>query len=458
MLGLSVVVAVMGLSAGSAAVVIGAMLLAPLMTPVMGAAAALAMALPRHLSRSLAVVGVASVGSVWLAYLLALLVPDTSLSTEVLARTSPDLRDLMVALAAGAAGAYATVRPDVSSSLPGVAVAVALVPPLATIGMTIEAGRGDLAGGAALLYLANLLAIVLIGTMVFVATGFVPRSRLARKGFHVAGSGVVVAMATVAVAVPLAVASIAAANDGQDRAKLYEAARSWLEGTGDDLDEVRMIEADVVRVKISGPNPPPPTEDLERAIDQILGAAATVEVRWTQTHDPRKPLGSDAAQAGETAVREVVDDWLAGAATGTYEVVDFEVTDDLIRVDLVSAEPPPAIDDLYARLRERLDVVTPVEVNWTRRTTLRSSAAAEAETSSVDRVLRELRVAAQDWARAFDGYLVDDVTFDGDRVTVELLGPDAVDVTTLEQHLRFIAGGDIEVRIWLTRRQALTGG
>lgn len=71
MMGLSVVVAVMGLSVGSAAVVIGAMLLSPLMTPLMGSAAALAMALPRHLSRSLMIVIVSTILSVLLAVVLA---------------------------------------------------------------------------------------------------------------------------------------------------------------------------------------------------------------------------------------------------------------------------------------------------------------------------------------------------------------------------------------------------
>jgi uncharacterized membrane protein len=76
-----------------------------------------------------------------------------------------------VALAAGAAGAYATVREEVSAALPGVAVAVALVPPLATAGLVLEAGQVELAKGALLLYLANLVAIMSSGIAVFLATG-----------------------------------------------------------------------------------------------------------------------------------------------------------------------------------------------------------------------------------------------------------------------------------------------
>ncbi len=148
MMALSIVVAVMGLSADSAAVVIGAMLLAPLMTPVMGVAAAVAMALPSLILRPLAYVASATVGGVFGSFVLGAVLSTGPLSAELLSRTSPDVRDLLVALAAGAAGAYAIVRPDVSASLPGVAVAVALVPPLASVGLALEAGRGDLARGA----------------------------------------------------------------------------------------------------------------------------------------------------------------------------------------------------------------------------------------------------------------------------------------------------------------------
>ena len=299
MLGLSVLVAVMGLSADSAAVVIGAMLLAPLMVPVMAIAAAISMALPRHLLRAAAIVAGASLASVLLAFLVAMILPDGQLPGEVLSRTSPDLRDLLVALAAGAAGAYATVRSDVSSALPGVAVAVALVPPLAAVGLTLEGGRADLAEGAALLYVANLTAIVLVGVLVFLVTGFVPPRRLRQTGGRVFGAGILVTAATVAVAVPLTLASVAAAHAGRERERLHAAATSWLQGTGDDLDDVRRSD-DLVRVKVSGPIPPPGTADLERAVRQIIGSSAAVEVRWTQTQAP--PADGDGGEVDSEAL------------------------------------------------------------------------------------------------------------------------------------------------------------
>ena len=179
MLALSVVIAVLGLSLDSDAVIIGAMLIAPLMTPVIGTAAALVMGWPRRLAQAALAVLAGSAGAVGISFALVSVLPAGSqvLTPAVLSRTSPDLRDLAVALAAGAAGAYATAREDVSAALPGVAVAVALVPPLAASGFTLAIGREDLAAGALLLFAANLVAIVLIGSVVLLASGFVPPGR-----------------------------------------------------------------------------------------------------------------------------------------------------------------------------------------------------------------------------------------------------------------------------------------
>jgi uncharacterized membrane protein len=92
LLSLSVAIAVMGLSLDSSAVVIGAMLIAPLMTPVMGTAAAVAMGWSRRLAVAAATVVLASAGSVGLAWLLASVLPQGELTREMLTRTSPDAR------------------------------------------------------------------------------------------------------------------------------------------------------------------------------------------------------------------------------------------------------------------------------------------------------------------------------------------------------------------------------
>ncbi len=184
---LSVLIAVMGLLADSTAVVIGAMLVAPLMSPVLGAAAALVMGWPKRVLRQLAISFVAAGGAIVLAALTSLVFPGTTdpLPGEILARTSPNLLDLGIALAAGAAGAYAQIRRAASDALTGVAVAVALVPPLAVVGICLQLQLFSLALGAFLLFLANVAGIIMSAVVTFLICGLVPGRRLQ------AGSGLI---------------------------------------------------------------------------------------------------------------------------------------------------------------------------------------------------------------------------------------------------------------------------
>ena len=452
MMAFSMVVAVMGMSAGSAAVVIGAMLLAPLMTPVMGVAAALSMGLPGPMMRPLAQVAFASVGSVAGAYVLAMSLADGALSTEILSRTSPDVRDLLVALAAGAAGAYATVRPDVSSALPGVAVAVALVPPLAAAGLTLEAGRGDLASGALLLYGANLAAIVLVAVTVFVLTGFVPVRRLRAISKRVFLGAAVAGIATLAAAVPLALATVSAAETGRDRAHLEEVAAGWLQGTGDDLDELR-VDGKVVQIRVSGPNPPPDTAALLRSARQVLGSGASIQVRWTQVHEADVREGDDRSDARDRLeqVEAAVDEWLAGRGD-TFEVTDISVTQERVDVDVTSADPPPGVDRLSERLNDELELGVEVVVNWTRRTTFVPTDKTDV-TPTVEDVKEMLEATVHRWARGHDGVELQALDYDGVKLSVDLVGPAPVDVAVLAAQLREIVGQRSPVDIWFTQRQ-----
>ncbi len=173
---LSTAIAVFGILGDSTAVVIGAMLVAPLMVPVLGGAAAIVMGWPRRIvSRSLLVAG-GSVLAVLLAAVISLIIPGrtTHLPAELMARTSPNVLDFGIALAAGSAGAYGQVRRHAAEALTGVAVAVALVPPLAVVGITLQLMEWQLAFGAALLFLANVVGIVIAASATFLAAGFVP--------------------------------------------------------------------------------------------------------------------------------------------------------------------------------------------------------------------------------------------------------------------------------------------
>ncbi|MBN1660492.1 MAG: DUF389 domain-containing protein [Anaerolineae bacterium] len=188
MIGLSAAIASFGLLQNSAAVIIGAMLVAPLMSAIFGLSLGVVRGDLRLLRRAASATLRGMLLGISVGAVLTLVMPAQALPGEVLSRTEPGLLDLGVALASGAAGAYALSRKGVSASLPGVAIAAALVPPLAVVGIGISRGQSDVAGGALLLFLTNLVSIVAAGGLVFLWLGFRPlpgqasRARVFRGG------------------------------------------------------------------------------------------------------------------------------------------------------------------------------------------------------------------------------------------------------------------------------------
>ena len=169
---LSTVIATAGVIADSTATVIGAMINAPLAVPIPGAAVAIAYGELRPLLLSTAVVVGAMVVVVALAAAIAVVLPQLhppSHNSQITGRASPTLVDLVAAAATGLAGAFAVGRRDIGDILPGVAIAISLVPPLAVVGVAGSTGEWDSAWGALLLFLTNVLAIVVVGTAVFSA-------------------------------------------------------------------------------------------------------------------------------------------------------------------------------------------------------------------------------------------------------------------------------------------------
>lgn len=163
---LSTLIASFGLLLNSGAVIIGAMLVAPMMTPIVGAGLSVTQGnlhLFRTSARSVAKGFVLAFG---LSILLGLSVQffmDSSgwPNSEMLARDSPSLLDLLVAFISGLVASYAMGRPNLTSALPGVAIAAALIPPIATAGMSLAMGNLALMFGALLLFLTNIVAIAL---------------------------------------------------------------------------------------------------------------------------------------------------------------------------------------------------------------------------------------------------------------------------------------------------------
>lgn len=169
---LATLVAGYGLFANSTAVVIGAMLIAMLLGPIMGLAMGLVDGDTQLLKRASIAETVGAIMVVVIAFVMGRMHFDLPITAEMMARAHPNLLDLMIALAGGAAGAYATVSPKVNAGIVGVAIATALVPPLTTCGICLSRGLYDLAGGAFLLFATNLVAIQAAASLVLFLHGF----------------------------------------------------------------------------------------------------------------------------------------------------------------------------------------------------------------------------------------------------------------------------------------------
>ncbi|MFN9624435.1 MAG: DUF389 domain-containing protein [Cyanobacteriota bacterium] len=158
-------IATLGLLANSAAVVIGAMVVAPWILPLQAMAFEV---LRGNLPGFLAALRTLLLGvllGVLVSVGVGLMVGMPTFGQEVIARTHPNLLDLGVALAAGAVAMFAKLRKEAVSALAGLAIAVALVPPMCVVGLSLSAGLWPRAGGALVLFLTNLLGI-LSGAMV----------------------------------------------------------------------------------------------------------------------------------------------------------------------------------------------------------------------------------------------------------------------------------------------------
>ncbi len=230
LLGLSVVIATMGMLRNSGAVVIAAMLIAPMMTPILGIAAALVMGWTRRAAKLLIIVCLAALASIFVAWLLCqiadyprgIIVPG-----QISARTDPGTEDLVIALAAGVAGAYVQINRAEISLLPGAAIGVSLVPPLSASGTLLYFGQPSAAYEASLIFATNLCAIIIAACIVYVASG--ARSVLRRGKRRLRFSfGIAMTMACLAlIVVQLGRATYARYEETDTEARLVQGIADW---------------------------------------------------------------------------------------------------------------------------------------------------------------------------------------------------------------------------------------
>ncbi|MBN1288845.1 MAG: DUF389 domain-containing protein [Actinobacteria bacterium] len=275
------VIATYGVVSDSVATIIGAMIVAPLMTPIMAVSLSSLSGDGKNIAISTGLVAAGAVFTVFLAWGLAAVLPgmvQVAGNTSIASRTSPRVIDLIVALAAGAAGAFATSREDVSDALPGVAIAVSLVPPLSVVGVCLSAGEAGDATGALVLFLTNFLAIVAAGLLVFAIMGYGGAS-LSRKNQKMKRwAHVTVVAAILMICVPLGVTSYRTALSRVLVQKTQSAAEEWLKGT--DYDVIN-VEADVrdVNMVIAGDGELPGLDVLLSGLGEKTSLKVNLSVR-----------------------------------------------------------------------------------------------------------------------------------------------------------------------------------
>lgn len=272
---LSTILASFGLFANSSPVVIGAMILAPLMSPIIS----LSMGVLRQdkilVKNGLITILIGVVVGLFFAILLTIITPIYEINKEILSRTNPNIIDLGIAVVSGAAGAYAHAKEEVAKTLAGVAIAVALVPPLAVSGIGIGLLNFDIFLGAFLLLLTNLTGMVLTGALTFLLVGYSP-FRLARRGI------IISLMIVSAISIPLGYGFFTKVQDSKMIANLSN------QTIGDyEIQQVNIIRRNPLKLGITVASKSFPTaseiqliqDDLEKQIKQSIDLEVTVKIR-----------------------------------------------------------------------------------------------------------------------------------------------------------------------------------
>ena len=276
---LASIIATCGLLGDSVASVIGAMIISPLMTPIMGLVVALITGSRSRAVRSGVLVAAGVAIAIGVGFLISRFMPlgwDPLDSSQVLARTSPRLLDLVIALASGAAGAYALSRSDVADSLPGVAIAISLVPPLNNAGILLAAGERHLAWESFLLFFTNFVAILIAGSIMFVISGLA--KSYGRGPGNLRRLGVVILVLLVVIAIPLSSNRDLYWNDVQHEDASLAAVQDWLSGTNWEIVSVD-AEGDHLELLLAGEGDLPDSAPLIAELQDVMGGEPTITAR-----------------------------------------------------------------------------------------------------------------------------------------------------------------------------------
>ncbi len=287
---LAATIASYGLFANSPAVIIGAMIVAMLLGPIVGVSLALVDSDPKILLKSLLSLLAGAVAVLATAFIIGIVHRDIPITSEIMVRTVPNFLDLMIALAGGAAGAYATVSYGLSLALVGVAIATALVPPLASASILLARGEIALALGALELAVVNLVAIQFSASVVLWLTGFrrvtstsgEPMTKFLRQNLLS-----IVILVTLAVSLSVSSSRAIAKQlfETKTRFNLEQEINSSLGSHVTGIRFEKVPGRTIVRAVVRGPNPPSAIQVA--ALEDKLpfspdGTTVTLRIRFVQ--------------------------------------------------------------------------------------------------------------------------------------------------------------------------------
>lgn len=280
------VVATAGIAADSATTIIGAMLIAPLMSPMLGVALASALGRPRDVFRTLGLTlfGMAIVVTVSAG--VTALIPaaaDMETNSQVLARVSPRLVDLVIALAAGFVAALASMRHDIPDTLPGVAISASIVPPLCVVGAGLCEGALRASVGALLLFVANFIAIQVMGAVVYMLMGIIPRRESVPASDARAAWYAITAMAALALVLALMDASMGIVRSNELERQVQSTTAAWVRDSGYRVTSVS-VDGREVYVQIAGSGSEPSARSLASSLAEKDVDVSGVSVSVVEEH------------------------------------------------------------------------------------------------------------------------------------------------------------------------------
>jgi uncharacterized hydrophobic protein (TIGR00271 family) len=247
------------------------MIIAPLGTPIFGTALAVVVGQRRQMLAALGFLATGILAAIAIGAFIGWATParlPVDLNPQITGRTAPTALDLVVALATGVAGAYGLTRREVAAVLPGVAIAISLVPPLGVVGITLGAGQFTLALGALLLFATNVLAILVSGVVVFTLSGY-RRAAQQRDPLLEREAALAIAVTLVALLIPLGLASLSEKQYAEWTNATAQAAHAWVSGSHWSVQSVERA-GDTIVITLIGEGPAGSIDALQARVRESV--------------------------------------------------------------------------------------------------------------------------------------------------------------------------------------------